>query len=958
MKHPIQLTTLCLLILLGPWHPASAQQLVVNPETGEFKLIFEDLTEPVEEFFPEKDHVGGSGRAVPFEASNPQWELPVLSLKTSRELHTAAEKVRNGSDARAGGLESFGIKAVPVIANLLADQAQVRRNVSTRAVAIPGDNGAAFAWRLATDQDTRVQTVGLSQLERWSQAARLGLSHRLSRKKQMELLDPLLKDRKDRQWFDKIRDKWDRKSTFKLLENRKAPALVHQLILEYFIDADTLPVFKDDEQDPRQRDKGVSKELAKAIRATKLQPNWKTLAQIRLGTPVGTLELERASRDPDWYVRKRVCEALRHRDDLRWDVVPVLLERQRDICLDVRLAANATLVTLHRLPHALPDKRSHKFDSLQVTSWELWWRDRQSMAKAISKLEVDEKGVALKPKSNIRTVWGDSPRTFNGLVGQHKLLGPISFLDVNRDGDVDDWGVDRVVMGNPEKILSVPLSRLLVRKGRFILIDIDSRKGRLRAATHRVRAWPVSISALFKKPYEAVGTIISSHADMNFAVWPDVTRLPAGFYNISGGWVLNKRSEAARITPPPGRGRIEVFPDKETQEVVYGPRLEVAVRAQLDLKDRKLQLRDVRVTGVAGEVYKKFDPILQDIKVTLKAGNKTKDVGAWSATYIQYNSSALGGLVPALSTEETQSFLGILTLLEASQSRIDTELTPLRAQKDNERLLLVAHLQGVPAQLTAKRAERDGKQAELTAKEAEKVSKEAQQATTQSQIIETQASLVTQQAQATAVQAQLTAKQAELTAAQAAVPPDPVLIAQLQGEVATLIAQLAVENAEVTTLNTTLATLQATLNTLASELTAIDAAIALLNTQIAVLNNEISALENNNLQYNIAAVEAEIAALDAQIAGEQAKIQAWDASLGVGAGQAGRTLELFKLALKREPGLQALAQSLGDKSWDPLEIDLKDFGDFGELDALEVILEAPDLPFGDLKTTPLLVPLE
>lgn len=932
------------------------QELVVDPETGDPKLIFEDREEPVEEVFPPNIHPGGENLAVPFEGVDPNWTLPRLVTEEALSVQGAALDIHHGKVASSLALEVFGVKSVPALWNLLRDTKAASEVAAPLAASMPAHHGESFIYTMALSPYAEIRRHAHSNLGKLSESALLGLWHEGS-----DDLKRLVEAK-----FDSKKAKGlDHAAT--MLRTPKGPThflspktgpLTANLYIDLLASSDTLPFLTAAEKRKPALAQKAAHELLEAVAKCPADNDHKLLARVVLGDSVKFRDLDKLSRHRDWHLRMRLCQALARRRDLRWEMTPHLLERQRDICLLVREAANKALMTLHRLPHEWPAKRALRPDSHVVMAWELWWRHREKMVTPLKGLDK-EPALNGAFTRNARVLFSESSRNFDTLTLKVPgLKTPLVLIDANRNGRFDDFGSDRMVLGDPEKDQSCPLSRQIPKGKDQLLVDVDE-EGQVRVREIKHARVPVTIKADYAGGHTPSGVSVSSAPDMHFLISTDgsPTLLPPGTYRFSDGFVLGGKSEIGRLQPNPRASAFLVPEGGPGPVVTFGQKLRLEAICEYDRSHNSVNLSKLLVVGSSGEVYKKINPLVQTVEVEIRAGDAKPLKKTWTATYRDVTTQMVGGLTPPLTEEQVYTYQAADRDLTDAQTRWSVkvdEKTAAEAALEAAR----ADLAGAPALLTAKRAEKDAKVAQLTTKQTSRTAKQTELSQKQSELA-TQQNIVTSRQQTLAVrQGELAQKQADLAAAQAQNPQDPGLIADLQSEIAALQAEIADLNTQIAAAQGQVALLQGQITTLQAEITTLDTEIAALEAEIATLTAQIADLESDRFQTAVATWEAQVATLTAEIAALDATIATLTQTLTAGAAIAGLDIASFKTALLREEGMKLLARAMSDNSWQTLHIDEKDIPGIEEADEVTVTFKAKALPFGAFEERVFKVPLK
>lgn len=942
------------LLALGPG--MRAQELVIDPETGDPKLIFEDREEPLEEIFPPNVHPGGENLAVPFEGVDPNWTLPRLVTEEALSVQGAALDIHHGKASSALALEVFGVKSVPALWNLLKGSKAAGEVAAPLAATMPGHHGESFIYTMALSPHAEIRRHALANLSKLEGSALLGLWHEGS-----DDLRRLVEAK-----FDAKKAKGLDQST-SMLRSPKGPghflapktgSLTANLYIDLLAASDVFPFLTATEKRKPALALKAAHELLETASKSPADNDHKLLARVVLGDAVKFRDLDKLSRHRDWHLRLRLCQALARRRDLRWEMTPHLLERQRDVCLLVREAANRALVTLHRLPHEWPAKRALRPDSHVVMAWELWWRQKERMTALLKALDKEpaQEGHFTR---NARVMFSESSRNFDTLTLKVPgLKVPLVIIDANRNGRFDDFGSDRMVLGDPEKELSCPLSRQFPKGKDQLLVDVDEAGGvRLKELKH-VRV-PVTFKFDYAGNHTPSGVSVSSAPDMHFLIATDgsPTLLPPGTYKFSDGFVLGGKSEIGRLQPNP-RATAFLVPEGGPGPVVtFGQKLRLEAICEYDRSHNRVNLSRLLVVGASGEIYKKINPLVQSVEVEIRAGDAKPLTRTWTATYRDVTTQMVGGLTPPLTEEQVYLYQAADRDLAAAQTQWSAktdEKTAAEAALEAAR----ADLAGVPALLTSKRAEKETKVAQLATKQTAKTSKQTELNQKQSEL-GTQQNIITDRQQTLAVrQAELAQKQADLVTAQAQVPQDPALIADLQSEIAALQAEITDLNTQIAAAQGQVAILQGQIAALQAEITVLNTEITALEAEIATLTAQITDLESDRFQTAVANLEAQVATLTAALAALDATIATLTQTLNAGAGLAGLDIASFRTALLREEGMKLLARAMSDNSWQTLHIEEKDIPGIAEADEVTVTFKAKPLSFGAFEDRVFKVPLK
>ncbi|MGE4159292.1 MAG: hypothetical protein AB7F75_09365, partial [Planctomycetota bacterium] len=659
----------------------AAQEFIID-EDGQPKLLFDDPLQPMELFFGTKYPTGEKNYSRTFKADDPEWSLPPMPKEKYLALNGIQAKIKKGQVDQVALLKPQGLATVPYIWNLMKEQKAVQEAVAPLAVELEGPNGDALTYSLLFSNLVAVQDTAMKKMKsRLSPDAIFGVWLR-SKGGIRDKIIAMLVDKKDMKAFQDHRSKFDEKDEWKKIFDKKIPTFLQNLYIQSLIDSDFLPFNVPDKESEK-----FIKEFMATVRKGKADKEWVTLVALRVGDKVNVTDLEKISRNSDWYFRWTLCRALRHRPDLIWVTTPLLLERQRDECVMIRLEANRILRTMHHMPYEFKPQRTLKLDTEVVASWERWWTLREDDAKALADSE-SWPVTHLKPDRNLKVFFGGSPQNFDVLAGnvEKPFKARITLIDVNKDGDYTDWGIDRIGFGDVEKEPTLLLSRVVSSGTDLWFLEPDDKTMTVRFKKYTGKSALVKFTANYEKDYDPAGITVSSAPDMNFLVdFKKDTLLPLGSYFINAGWILRKGGEIARIELNKKAAPIKV--DGTTPvAVTVGSELTFQLDTELVKEKNQLILKPVDVVGAAGELYMKISPQLQTISVgAYSDGNKDETRRDWTPFYLKMTTQMVGGLVPPMAEGTVQADRVNWERFKMKELRLNTELKPTRRNKETEK---------------------------------------------------------------------------------------------------------------------------------------------------------------------------------------------------------------------------------------------------------------------------------
>jgi hypothetical protein len=744
----LSLLSLCLFLSLLF---AVDQEFYIDPETGKGKLRSEDPLQPIEAFFDKSSYsTEDSSFSRSFDANKKDWSLPSLNKNEYLRFNRAYSDVRSGKtdalkifqDSKKGAKYKYSSKAIPYFWNFLQENIDTQKLTAAAMANVPGSNGEYFIFALLQHSDKEIRSHAWKHFERLSKSAALGAWNLCHNKDVRRSISEKIIGKKEKNSYGSIRDKiiMKRKDGWKLAFSKKTPATVAQLFIDSLLYQDKLS-WADDS-------KSFQALLKKNIKTLSAPKEWKILAQLRLfDKKIKIKALEKISRNKSWYLRAALCRCLRFRPDLKWKSIPLLLERQRDVNLYVRHVANETLMSLHSIKHTYAPKRVLNFDNKIIVGWETWWKNcrEKKLDKLYSKMLASKpkKKTILSLKKNLKVFNGASPQNYNVLFGKHKLFKKTIYLiDINSNGKFDDFGVDRLAIGSVETSPNVLLSRVISNGKKLFLIDINNETREVKFLPYKDKTAWVRFESRYAPQHKALGVVVSSAPDMNFLIQPNGkdTLLPLGRYQFSAGWIVKSGGEAARIMESPRSRFFEVVKKKKDEadtRIVFGGNLDFKLESKFLPSERKIILKPVDIIGKAGEIYRKINPQLKMIHITVKTLLKTKEKKdltkrVWEPQYLDIKTNLLGGLIPPLSEERVAGYqnnydswqqnrqeLNQLNIeLTVLQTTLQTKQALLDAEnaKPNPDPLVVAQLE---AEIAALQTQIDSKEQEIQNKETE-----------------------------------------------------------------------------------------------------------------------------------------------------------------------------------------------------------------------------------------------